>query len=386
MRFDWSVAATHQPVQESDLRSWQLLQQFRRRLQPHLAAATKTRTEQDPRCQVLADDYFCLLLFGFLNPALRSMRALCHASGQFERMREVCSRPLATTTFSEAQHVFDPEILAAVLRQLAQDARGKAQFGDRRVRQAIQTLSVVDGTVLRAVNRMLWATAGGPGRAIKLHLHFSAFDQLPEDWSITPGNVCERKTLKAKAQPGAFYVADRLYSDDFRFLQRMLAEKIDFVLRLPGNVIRTPTADPPRELTPEDRSAGVVSDRLERLGIKGSGPVVRVVEIHAANKIFVLVTSRVDLAAELIGLIYHYRWQIELFFKWFKLILGARHWLAESPRGVAIQLYSALIASILLFMVTDRRPTKRQMEAIQLHFMGFATEAELLRVLGLQKS
>ncbi|MDB6067451.1 MAG: transposase family protein, partial [Pedosphaera sp.] len=116
------------------------------------------------------------------------------------------------------------------------------------------------------------------------------------------------------------------------------------------------------------------------------GPVVRVVEIHAAGKIFVLITSREDLPAEIVGLIYRYRWQIELFFKWFKMILGCRHWLAESPRGVAIQLYGALIATLLLMLLTKARPTKRQLEAIHLYFVGFATEDELLRELGLQKS
>jgi hypothetical protein len=53
---------------------------------------------------------------------------------------------------------------------------------------------------------------------------------------------------------------------------------------------------------------------------------------------------------------------------------------------VAIQLYSALIATLLLTSVTGQRPTKRQLEAIHLHFVGFVTEEELLRELGLQKS
>src|SRR5208282_3159434 len=83
--------------------------------------------------------------------------------------------------------------------------------------------------------------------------------------------------------------------------------------------------------------------------------------------------SREDLPAEMVGLIYRYRWQIELFFKWFKMILGCRHWLAESSRGVAIQLYGALIATLLLMLLTKERPTKRQMEAIHLYFVGFAT-------------
>lgn len=379
------MAPTTHALEESDLKSWKLLAQFRQRLKPLLEAAPKSPTEQDPRREVLAEDYFCLLLFGLFNPALKSMRALCHASGRFEKMREVCSRPVAQASFSEAQHVFDPEILAGVLRQLAREAKGRAEFGDERARQAVQALTLVDGTVLRALNRMAWAPASGHGSAIKLHLHFAVFDQLPEDWTITPGKVCETKIWKRKVQPGTCYVADRLYSIDQRFLTELQQRKIDFVLRLCGNVIRTPVV-PPRALTPADHAAGVVSDRQERLGLGDKGPVVRVVEIHAAGKEFVLITSREDLPAEMVGLIYRYRWQIELFFKWFKMILGCRHWLAESSRGVAIQLYGALIATLLLMLLTKERPTKRQMEAIHLYFVGFATEDELLRELGLQKS
>ncbi len=372
-------------LKESELKSWKLLKQFRHRLKPLLAAAPKSPTEGDPRREVLAEDYFCLLLFGLFNPALKSVRGLCQASGRFEKMREVCSRPLAQASFSEGQHVFDPEILAGVLRQLAHEAKGRAEFGDARVRQAVQVLTLVDGTLLRALNRMAWAPASGHGSAIKLHLHFAVFDQLPEDWTITPGKVCETKTWKRKVQPGTCYVADRLYSIDQQFLTEMQQRKIDFVLRLCGNVIRTPVS-PPRALTLADRAAGVVSDRQERLGRTENGPVVRVVEIHAAGKDFVLITTRQDLPAEIVGLIYRYRWQIELFFKWFKMILGCRHWLAESSRGVAIQLYGALIATLLLMLLTKERPTKRQLEAIQLYFMGFATEDELLQALGLQKS
>jgi len=42
-------------------------------LLPHLQARAKTATEPDPRCELLADDYFCLFLFSCFNPALKSM-------------------------------------------------------------------------------------------------------------------------------------------------------------------------------------------------------------------------------------------------------------------------------------------------------------------------
>jgi IS4 transposase len=58
-----------------------------------------------------------------------------------------------------------------------------------------------------------------------------------------------------------------------------------------------------------------------------------------------------DAPAELISVMYRRRWQIESFFKWLKCLLGCRHWLAESQRGVTVQLYLALIAAVILVVV-----------------------------------
>jgi hypothetical protein len=57
--------------------------------------------------------------------------------------------------------------------------------------------------------------------------------------------------------------------------------------------------------------------------------------------------------------------------------LGCRHWFAESPRGVTIQLYLALIAALLLQLYTGERPNRRMMEAIRFYLLGYCTLAEL---------
>lgn len=118
-----------------------------------------------------------------------------------------------------------------------------------------------------------------------------------------------------------------------------------------------------------------------RLGAAPDGPGGRLVRVEADGPTFLLFTDREDLAAELVALIYRYRWQIELFFKWIKCILGCRHWLAESQEGVTLQVYCALIASVLLVLWTGRKPTQRQWEALQLYWMGWATLEELERML-----
>ena len=98
-----------------------------------------------------------------------------------------------------------------------------------------------------------------------------------------------------------------------------------------------------------------------------------------------LLATDLEIEAELIALIYRYRWQIELFFKWMKSILGNRHLMAESPAGVAIQTYSALIAALMLQLLTGTRPTKRAMELIRFYLMGYTELEEVITLLGLRK-
>jgi hypothetical protein len=108
-------------------------------------------------------------------------------------------------------------------------------------------------------------------------------------------------------------------------------------------------------------------------------PVVRV--LSQENQEFHLVTSREDLPAEIIGLIYRQRWQIEVFFKWLKTIFNCRHWLAESPQGAAIQLYTLLVGALVLMLWTGQRPSLRMVQVLRLYLMGWATEEELLTLL-----
>ena len=373
------MAKKRERIREDQLRNWNLLEQFRRRVLPLLKAKAATATEEDTRRILFADDYFCLFLFAILNPVITSMRALCHVS-HCGKMREVSRAPVSPAAFSDGQHMFDAQILEKVVRQLAQENQGRGQGGDARVRHALAVLTAVDGTVLRAVPRMAWAPAGGSGTAIRLHLHFNVFDQIPEAWPITPGNVCEPKVFAQTVEPGAMIVADRNYGHDFALLARLQARGIHFVLRLFNNLVLTPVG-PERLLSEADRRAGVVWDRQVRFGVHGDGPVLRVVRVEANGDVFHLVTTREDLSAELIGLIYRQRWQIELFFKWIKMILNCRHWLAESPAGVEIQIYCVLIASLLLMLWTGQRPNKRMVESLRYYWMGLATAEDLVTLL-----
>jgi hypothetical protein len=358
------------------------LKKFRQLLARRAERFPKTATEMDDRRTLLSDDYFALHLFSLFNPVVKTMRGLCRAT-DLPKMREVCAQRVSLGSFSAGQHLFDPAILEDIVRDLA--AQAQPSFGDARLREASKSLTAVDGTVLRAVHRMAWAPAGGHGCSVRVHLHFDVFTQMPEDWSITPGNVCERKVWAKKIKAGQFYINDRLYSNEHQLLTRVREAGADFVMRLNSNVILSPV-ETARELTAADRKAGVLWDQRMRLGVKEGGPVFRIIKISFADKELLLVTTREDLPAELIGLIYRYRWQIEVFFKWIKSLWASAHWIAESPRGVAIQIYTLFIGALFLFLWGGCPPTKRQLEALQFFYSGFTDEAGLELLLNLEEN
>lgn len=370
------AASTKTPLAEDQLHHWKLLEQFQRHLAPRLAAAGKSAAIDH---QLTASDYLSLQLFALLNPALKSARSLCVASCFQRVQQEVCRQPVKLASFSEMQHVCDPELLAGLLRDLAGQAL--PTFGDAGVRQKVGELIATDGTLLPALPRMAWALWQNPrNRAGKLHLEFSVWRQVPAEFTVTPANTCERLVWKSKLRKGVCYVNDRHYGHDYRLIQAVQDSGASFVLRLHNNAVMEKLGDA-RPFSAAARQAGVVEDVRVRLGGKPDGPVGRIVRVESGGHVFLLFTDREDLEADLVSLIYRHRWQIELFFKWIKCILGCRHWLAESPAGMTIQIYCALIASVLLVLWTGRKPSLRQWEALQLYWMGWVTLEELTGVL-----
>lgn len=174
-------------------------------------------------------------------------------------------------------------------------------------------------------------------------------------------------------------MGDRYYGEDYRLFGELDALGCFFVLRLREGA----TIEVEEELPPSatDREAGVIRQAWVRLGCRTRyrSKGVRLVWVQTPKEVLLLVTNQppADLSAELVAALYRRRWQVELFFRWIKCILGCRHWLAESPKGVATQIYLALIGALLLQLYTGRRPTQRMMELYQLCEMGIATPEEL---------
>lgn len=391
-----------QPVRAEALQG---LKYFRL-LRPLLARLHDAGTARDHagNRQLHFDQYCELVLLMLFNPTLRSLRSLQQASELSKVQKDLGVYRTSLGSFSESSHVFDPDLLLPVLRELAGELKPAGH--DHRLKDLHHVLTVVDGTILKALPRMaeaIWLKSknGQPRHAWRLHTHFEIERYVPTRMvrtdALNHGASEEKAVLRRQLEPDHCYVMDRGYAQ-FTLFNAIVAVGSSYVCRVKDNSSFEVVED--RPLSAEAREAGVIQDASVQLGIASKAKwrpnhstrlVVVAAEPHVkrggrkgktagppSSDRLLIATNLLDVPADIIALIYRYRWTIEIFFRFFKQILGCRHLLSAYPNGIAIQAYCAIIACMLLNLWTGRKPTLRTYEMICLYFQGWATEEELL--------
>lgn len=369
-----------EPLSEDQLHRWRLVEDFRQRLDQAARSVGLSARLSDPARLLDLGSYLSLFLFGLLNPVVRTMRGLCAASDLARVQQDICRRHVSLGSFSEAQGLLDPALLEEVFRNLAGQVGAATAPG---VAARTWEWMARDGSVFRALPRMHWALSGsgrsGDSHAVKLHLNLHLLEDKPVRVQVRRAKDCERAVWREQWQAGDAYVGDRYFGENYRLLGHLMDRGCAFVIRLKERAVVTVEEELP--VSPADRLAGVVRQAWVRLGaqVARRSRRVRVVWVEAEGHSLLLVTNLepAALSAAEVGLLYRQRWQVELFFRWLKCILGCRHWLAESSAGVTIQIYLALIAALLLQLYSGQRPTRRMMELIQFYLMGTIDLEEL---------
>jgi len=327
------------------------------------------------------DQYLSLLLLYFFNPSLTSLRGLQQASGWDKIQRSLGIPRVSLGSFSEAQGVFDADLVEPILRELADAALPLTTGAEA---EALRGLTAVDGSVFAGLPRMAWALWQDPQHTgVKLHLHFDVLKGVPRNAGVTPAACSEPAELARTLEKDRLYVLDRGYAG-YELFAQILAAGSSLVARVKDNTAYATPAE--NEIDQKAREAGVVRDFVTpRLGTPRhkdhlKRPIrIVVVQVHertGERSELWLATDRLDLPADLVALAYQYRWTIELFFRWLKCVLGAEHLLAHSQNGFRLQVYAALIVTLLIVLRTGRKPTKRTFETVQFHLLGWVSDAE----------
>lgn len=110
------------------------------------------------------------------------------------------------------------------------------------------------------------------------------------------------------------------------------------------------------KLTPHQKAAGVVSDKLVRIGhpnkknTKIRARLVRFIDPKTGTE-FNLLTNHYKASALEIAELYKKRWQIELLFKRLKQNMPLTYFLGDNQNAIKIQIWCAFIADMLLQIV-----------------------------------
>jgi len=353
------------------------------------------------------DQYCILVLLYLLNPAVKGLRGLQETSELKNVQRRLGCPRFALGSFSEAAAVFEPERLKHIIGELGE--RLQPHNRDPRLKDLQHTVTLVDSTLLTALPRMaeaafLKATKGSGLVKWRLHTHFEVDRHVPIRIDVTRavgGASDERAVLERTVAADRLYVMDRGYAK-FRLFNKIVAAKSSYLCRIRDNSSWDVIEE--RPLSPAAVAERVTSDALITLGSTSKKEArpdheLRLITIQckphrkagrsqrysragstgpACDGVLRLVTNLLDVPAEIIALLYHYRWTIEIFFRFFKQILGCRHLLSHSQNGIEIQTYCAIIACMLITLWTDKKPTLLTCAMICWYLLGVADAAEML--------
>jgi hypothetical protein len=353
--------------------------------------------------ELFMDQYCALVLLFLFNPCVRSLRALQQASELANVQKKLRCGRASLGSLSEATDVFDPERLRAIIGQLADEVQPSRNVAGP---QLAHLVTAVDGSVVKTLSTIAEAAYlknihGHSKSGWRLHTHFEVDRSVPVRIDVTSGKnsgkTDEKNMLRQNLQADHCYVMDRWYAQ-FTLFNDIHAKGSSYVCRVRDNsryeVVET------RPLSSEALAAGVLFDEIVELGLRTSaakrpGHPVRLVQVAVtptkprgktrggktgppSDGILRIATNLLDVPAEVIAEIYRQRWTIELFFRFFKHVLGCRHLLSTARAGIEIQTYMAIIACLLLALWTGGKPTQRTYEMVCLYWQGWASEDELL--------
>jgi len=379
-------------ISETDLRGVKHFKNLSRLLkQLHQVGCARDRAGNR---RLYMDHYVTLLLLHLFNPICDSLRAIQRISRLDKVQKKLGVPHCSLGSLSEAARVFDSHALQEIVTTLARETPPVARSA--KVPELQEILTIVDGTVLKALPKVveqLWASESDEG--FKAHVHYEVRKGSPVAATITGACTREVAVLTEQLERGRFYLLDRGYAK-YQLMQDLINAHSSFLARIKSH-FHSETLEV-RPLDEAARTAGVLRDELVRLGrhtrYRKLEQPVRLLEVVCTERsaksvrrmrdkqsketTMLLVTDRLDLSADVIAALYRFRWEIEIFFRWFKHILGCRHLISRCQNGIELQVYAALIVCLLIARYTGLKPNKALYEMVCWYLSGWASEQELM--------
>ena len=208
-------------------------------------------------------------------------------------------------------------------------------------------------TIDLCLNVFWWAKFRRAKAGVKMHTLFDVETQIPAFIHITEAKVHDVNAMDAiPYETGAYYIFDRGYFD-LKRLYHIDQINAYFVIREKSRL----NYEVVKDIDTNHNQGGILCDQLIRLtgyaSIKKYPDELRRIVFYAEtlNRTFVYLTNNIEISAEQVALLYKYRWQVELFFKWIKQHLKIKSFWGTTESAVRIQIFSAITAYCMVAIV-----------------------------------
>ena len=198
-----------------------------------------------------------------------------------------------------------------------------------------------------------WAEFRTTKSGIRIHTQIDIVTEIPVFYRITNAQVHDVNFMDwLTYEPLACYVFDRGYFDLAR-LYKINCSEAFFIIREKFH----PTYEIESGIDFEEREDNVLRDQTVRFTGKRNqtnypASIRRIVYYSPElRRTFTYYTNNFYLEAKKIALLYKYRWQVELFFKWIKQHLRVKTFWGESENAVRIQIHVAIITYCLIGII-----------------------------------
>ena len=299
---------------------------------------------------------FVSMLFAQLadSASLREINlGLGSASGKLRHLGLTAAPCRSTLSYANAHRPwrFYEDLFYKVYEMVAEEA-GK---NGKKFRFKNPLYSLDSSTIELCLNVYDWARFRRTKGAIKLHMLLNNQGCLPCWALITDGKCADIKAARLlEMRPGSIVVMDRGYND-FELFDKWCRQGVFFVTRMKDNTLYEVS-----EVLETPERSNVLSDEVIRLtgatAVKTCPNALRRVTVwdEKQQRELVFITNIHHLAGSTIGMIYRQRWEIEIFFKALKQNLRIKTFLGTNENAVRTQIWTALIAILLMMYLRMR--------------------------------
>lgn len=219
----------------------------------------------------------------------------------------------------------------------------------------IGRVCAADGSDFPIVGGMVLPQSTELAMSMKLHLTFNLNQLIIADFLVDRADSSERSALRKMLQAGVTYILDRGYMA-FDLLRDIIAAHAFVVMRAYNNIVVETVTELPVVLPASFTAHWIqVRDRIvQSAHPDAAGILFRLVECTVGTTTYRLITNRTDLTTFQVIILYAYRWQIELIFRFFKHTLQGVEVITQSKRGVENYFAAMFLTAILhLYLKID---------------------------------